>query len=130
MIFAGLGAIIMVVGLLWLISPAKRPNRLYGYSSYLANVNQASFKRAQRQASLFLLLSGAVAIVLGLLIHYWLHWDRFFIIWLLTGWLFVVLPIVATEDYLYKFLQKRGDLPADYVKPDAVKHKRVKGFKD
>ncbi|MCI1290234.1 MAG: SdpI family protein [Lactobacillus sp.] len=130
MIYAGLGGVIIAVGLLWLINPAKRPNRIYGYSSHLANVNQTVFKQAQRRASLYLLLSGLVALLLGMLIHYLLHWDRFFIIWLLTGWLFIVLPVAATEDYLYKLLQKRGELPADYIKPDEVKHERVKGFKD
>lgn len=130
MIYAGLGAILIVIGVLWLINPAKRPNRIYGYSSHLANVNSNVFKHAQRQAGLYMLASGFAAMLLGLLIHYLLHWDRFFIIWLLTCWLFIVLPVAATEDYLYKFLQKRGELPAGYVKPDEVKHERVKGFKD
>ncbi|MCH3905303.1 MAG: SdpI family protein [Lactobacillus sp.] len=129
MIYAGIGAVIMAVGVLWLIAPAKRPNRVYGYLSYLAKVNPTSFAKAQRWASLYLLLSGLAALILGILIHS-LHWDRFFIIWLLTGWLFIILPIAATEDKLYKFLRDRHELPADYVKPDEVKHKRVKGFKD
>lgn len=130
MIFAGIGAVLMAIGLLWLISPAKKPNRLYGYLSYLAQVNQASFKKAQRWSSLYLILSGGLALVLGLIIHYLLHWDRFFIIWLLTGWIFAILPVAATENSLHRFLQARHELPADYVKPDQVKHKNVKGLKD
>lgn len=119
----------IAVGIIWLISPAKKPNRIYGYLSYLAQVNQESFKYAQKVASYWLLLFGIIQVVLGVIIHL-LNWDRYFLIWLLTFYLFILCPIVATEKSLKKFLQKRGQLPRDYVDPDQVKRHRTKGFKD
>lgn len=119
----------MVVGLTWLIKPAKKPNRLYGYLSYLAQVNEASFKFAQRRASLYCLLFGFIQFILGVIIHY-LHWDRYFLIWLLTFYFFILWPIVWTEKSLKKFLVKRHELPADYVDPDQVKHRKTKGLRD
>lgn len=119
----------MAVGLIWLISPAKRPNQIYGYLSYLAQVNKASFKFAQRRASFYCLLFGFIQFVIGLIIHL-LNADRFFLIWLLTFYIFIILPIVWTEKSLQKFLKARNELPPDYVEPDKVKHHRTKGFKD
>lgn len=129
MIYIVCGCLIMVVGLIWLISPAKKPNRLYGYLSYLAQVNQASFKFAQKRASCYCLLFGLIQVVIGLVIHM-LNADRFFIIWLLTLFIFIISPIIWTEKSLKKFLEQRHELPADYVEPDKVKHHWTKGFKD
>lgn len=129
MIYIACGAVMIALGIIWLISPAKKPNRIYGYLSYLAQVNQESFKYAQRVASYWLLLFGAIQVILGLIIHF-LNWDRYFLIWLLTFYLFILLPIIWTEKSLKKFLQKRGQLPRDYVDPDKVKKHRTKGFKD
>ena len=129
MIYVACGLIMMVIGILWLISPAKRPNRIYGYLSYLAQVNKESFKFAQRMASLYCILFGLIQVVIGLIIHF-LNWDRYFLIWLLTFYLFILLPIVYTEKSLKKFLIKRHELPPDYVDPDKVKRQRTKGFRD
>lgn len=129
MIYVACGLIMMVIGILWLISPAKRPNRIYGYLSYLAQVNKESFKFAQRRASLYCILFGLIQVVIGLIIHF-LNWDRYFLIWLLTFYLFILLPIVYTEKSLKKFLLKRHELPPDYVDPDKVKRRRTKGFRD
>lgn len=129
MIYVACGLIMMVIGILWLISPAKRPNRIYGYLSYLAQVNKESFKFAQRRASLYCILFGLIQVVIGLIIHF-LNWDRYFLIWLLTFYLFILLPIVYTEKSLKNFLLKRHELPPDYVDPDKVKRQRTKGFRD
>ncbi|MCH3996665.1 SdpI family protein [Lactobacillus amylovorus] len=129
MIYVACGLIMMVIGILWLISPAKRPNRIYGYLSYLAQVNKESFKFAQRRASLYCILFGLIQVVIGLIINF-LNWDRYFLIWLLTFYLFILLPIVYTEKSLKKFLLKRHELPPDYVDPDKVKRQRTKGFRD
>jgi uncharacterized membrane protein len=128
-IYVACGLIMMVIGILWLISPAKRPNRIYGYLSYLAQVNKESFKFAQRRASLYCILFGLIQVVIGLIINF-LNWDRYFLIWLLTFYLFILLPIVYTEKSLKKFLLKRHELPPDYVDPDKVKRQRTKGFRD
>jgi hypothetical protein len=69
-IYVACGLIMMVIGILWLISPAKRPNRIYGYLSYLAQVNKESFKFAQRRASLYCILFGLIQVVIGLIIHF------------------------------------------------------------
>lgn len=122
----------VAVGLIWLISPPRKPNRIYGYLSYLAQTNQASFKFAQKRASLYLLLFGMLQFLIGLAIHL-LNWDRFFLVWLLTFYLFIIWPIVFTEKSLKKFLLKRGELPGDYQDPDQVKKQKrakVKGFRD
>lgn len=129
MIYIASSWLIMAVGIIWLISPAKKPNSLYGYLSYLAQTNKASFKFAQHRASLYCLLFGFIQFILGLLIHF-LQWDHYFLIWLLTFYLFMVLPVVWTEKSLKKFLKQRDELPPDYVDPDKVKHERTKGFRD
>lgn len=129
MIYVACGSVMMVIGILWLISPAKKPNRVYGYLSYLAQVNKDSFKFAQKRASLYLLLFGFIQVLLGVCIHL-LNLDRYFLIWLLTFYIFILLPIVWTEKSLKSFLQKRGELPRDYVDPDKVKKTRTKGFRD
>lgn len=96
MIYVACGSVMMVIGILWLISPAKKPNRIYGYLSYLAQVNKDSFKFAQKRASLYLLLFGFIQVLLGVCIHL-LNWDHYFLIWLLTFYIFILLPIVWTE---------------------------------
>ena len=50
MIYVACGSITLVIGILWLISPAKRPNPFYGYFSYLSQVNKASFRFAQKKS--------------------------------------------------------------------------------
>ncbi|MBU3827932.1 MAG: SdpI family protein [Candidatus Lactobacillus pullistercoris] len=129
MIYVACGSLMMAVGLIWLISPAKKPNRLYGYLSYLSQTNQASFKFAQKRSSLYFLLFGFIQIILGLAIHM-VHFDRFFMLWLLTFYIFPLLPMIFTEKSLKKFLAQKGELPHDYVDPDKVKHQKTKGFKD
>lgn len=129
MIYVACGLVMAAVGIIWLISPAKKPNRIYGYLSYLAQVNQDSFKFAQRRASLYCILFGLIQAGLGVIIHY-IGWDRYFLIWLLTFYLFILLPIVFTEKSLKKFLLQRHELPHDYVDPDQVKRQRTKGFRD
>lgn len=129
MIYVACGSVMMVIGILWLISPAKKPNRIYGYLSYLAQVNKDSFKFTQKRASLYLLLFGFIQVLLGVCIHL-LNWDHYFLIWLLTFYIFILLPIVWTEKSLKSFLQNRGELPRDYVDPDKVKKTRTKGFRD
>ena len=96
----------IAVGLLWLISPAKRLNRLYGYMSYLASVNKDSFRLAQKIASWASIATGALAVLIGLLIHF-LHADRYFFLWLLLVPLFILAPILFTEKKLQSFLRKR-----------------------
>ena len=58
------------------------------------------------------------------------HFDRFFMLWLLTFYIFPLLPMIFTEKSLKKFLAQKGELPHDYVDPDKVKHQKTKGFKD
>lgn len=129
MIYVACGSLMMAVGLIWLISPAKKPNRLYGYLSYLSQTNQSSFKFAQKRSSLYFLLFGFIQIILGLAIHM-VHFDRFFMLWLLTFYIFPLLPMIFTEKSLKKFLAQKGELPHDYVDPDKVKNQKTKGFKD
>ncbi|MCO0806654.1 SdpI family protein [Lactobacillus helveticus] len=129
MIYVACGSIMSVIGIIWLISPAKKPNRIYGYLSYLAQVNKDSFKFAQRRASLYCILFGLIQVAIGVIIHY-LNWDRYFLIWLLTFYLFILLPIVFTEKSLKSFLSELHELPHDYVDPDQVKRQRTKGFRD
>ena len=130
MIYVACGLIMMVIGILWLISPAKRPNRIYGYLSYLAQVNKESFKFAQRRASLYYILFGLIQVVIGLIIHF-LNWDRYFLIWLLTFYLFILLPIVYTQKSLkilkrYAIILFRDILFLAPDKTGARDHKEVK----
>ena len=129
MIYIACGSILVVVGLLWLISPSKRPWPFYGYYSYLATANKASFKFAQHKAGGYFIIFGLIQLLLGVGIHL-LKWDRYFLLWLLTFYLFIIFPIMATEKSLKKFLIIRHELPADYIDPDKVKKERTKGFRD
>ena len=129
MIYLGCGLILVAIGVIWLISPAKQPNRVYGYLSYLAQVNKASFKFARKKASLYNILFGMIQTILGIIIHL-IGWDRYFLIWLLTFYLFIIFPIIWTEKSLQRFLKENGSLPPDYVEPDQVKRTRTKGFRD
>lgn len=129
MIFIGCGLILMVIGILWIISPAKRPNRIYGYLSYLAQVNNDSFRFAQKRASIYFIISGLIQFLIGLIIHYF-KLDNLFILWLLTFYFFIIFPIIGTEKSLKKFLISRHELPKDYVDPDNIKHEKTKGFRD
>lgn len=129
MIYIACGSVIMVVGIIWLINPPRKPHPLYGYYSYLAQTNSTSFKFAQKKASLYFILFGGIQLLIGIGVHL-LNWDRYFLIWLLTFYLFLVFPIMATEKSLKKFLINRHELPHDYVNPDDVKHERTKGFRD
>lgn len=129
MIYVACGAIMLAVGVIWFFSPAKKPNRIYGYMSYLASVNQASFDYAQKCARKYFILFGLLQMAIGIGIHL-LHWDRYFILWLLTFYLFIIFPVIMTEKKLQMFLRQRHELPHDYVEPDQIKHKKVKGFKD
>ena len=129
MIYIACGAIMLVIGLLWLISPAKRQIPFYGYHSYLAQVNKNSFKFAQKRASLNFIAFGLIQLLLGIGIHLF-KWDRYFLLWLLTFYLFIIFPIMATEKALKSYLKNRHELPADYIDPDKVKKERTKGFRD
>lgn len=129
MIYIACGCLMMVISVTWFIFPAKKPNRLYGYLSYLAQVNRDSFKYAQRKATLAFFVIGLIQFLLGLAIHL-LNADRFFIIWLLTFYIFLLLPIIWTEKSLQKFLKKNNALPHDYVEPDKIKRHKTKGFRD
>lgn len=129
MIYIACGSIVLVVGIIWLINPAKKPNPLYGYFSYLAQVNKASFKFAQKKASLYFILFGGIQLLIGIGIHL-LNWDRYFLLWLLTFYLFLVFAIMATEKSLKKFLLILHELPRDYMDPDKVKRVKTKGFRD
>ncbi len=129
MIYIGCGVIMFVIGVIWLIAPSPNPNRIYGYMSYLASVNEASYQYAQKVARNYFMLFGLIQTLLGLGIHF-LHWDRYFLIWLLTFYLFILAPIIMTEKKLQSFLRARHELPHDYIEPDKIKHTKVKGFKD
>lgn len=129
MIYVACGSIILVVGVLWLINSPKKPCPFYGYYSYLAQVNLASFRFAQKKASLYFIIFGGIQILLGIGIHF-LNWDRYFLLWLLTFYLFLLFPIMATEKSLKRFLLERHELPRDYTDPDKVKKVKTKGFRD
>ncbi|RMC25033.1 MULTISPECIES: SdpI family protein [unclassified Lactobacillus] len=129
MIYIACGSIIITVGLLWLVYPAEHPNHFYGYFSYLAQVNKHSFHFAQVRASLNFIFFGLIQLSLGVGIRL-LNWDKYFFLWLLTFYLFLIFPIMATEKSLKKFLLDRHELPADYIDPDDVRQGRTKGFKN
>lgn len=129
MIYIACGSIILVVGILWLINPPKKPYPLYGYYSYLAQVNKASFRFAQKRACFYFIIFGGIQLLLGIGIHF-LNWDRYFLLWLLTFYLFLLFPIMATEKSLKQFLLKRHELPCDYTDPDKIKRVKTKGFRD
>lgn len=129
MIYLACGAIMFAVGVTWLFFPAKRPNRMYGYLSYLAVTNKNSFKLAQKWGRNYFILFGLIQMLLGYFI-YRLNWDKYFIVWLLTFYLFIIAPLMIVESKLQKYLKENNQLPHDYVKLDEIKKKKVKGFKD
>ena len=70
MIYIGCGVIMFVIGVIWLIAPSPNPNRIYGYMSYLASVNEASYQYAQKVARNYFILFGLIQTLLGLGIHF------------------------------------------------------------
>lgn len=129
MIYVACGAIMFAVGVIWFLHPATVPNRMYGYLSYLAATNKASFAYAQKVSRKYLVIFGALQMAIGALIHY-LNWDKYFLLWLLTFYFFILAPIIITEKKLQVFLRQRHEMPHDYVEPDKVKRTKVKGFRD
>ena len=69
----------VVIGVIWLIAPSPNPNRIYGYMSYLASVNEASYQYAQKVARNYFMLFGLIQTLLGLGIHF-LHFINFFLV--------------------------------------------------
>lgn len=65
MIYIGCGVIMFVIGVIWLIAPSPNPNQVYGYMSYLASVNKASYKYAQKVARNYFMLFGLIQFLLG-----------------------------------------------------------------
>ncbi|ERL66374.1 hypothetical protein [Schleiferilactobacillus shenzhenensis] len=133
MVFIYVGAIILVIGLKYLVWPAKRTDAMVAYKSYLASTNAAAYAYAQQQARNAHLAIGGGTVLLGIFIH-WLHWDNFFIIWLFLSVLITVSIFAYVETKLKKFLIKRHELPRDYVDPDENlayrQHHQVKGLRD
>ena len=129
MIYLACGGIMFAVGITWLFIPSKTPNRMYGYLSYLAVTNKESFKLAQKWGRNYFILFGLIQMVLGYFI-YRLNWDKYFIIWLLTFYLFIIAPLMIVETKLQNYLREHHQLPHDYVKLDEIKKKKIKGFKD
>ena len=133
MVFIVVGAIILVIGLKYLIWPAKHPEEVVAYKSYLASTSPAAFAYAQKEARNVHLVLGGGTLLLGIFIH-WLHWDNFFIIWLFLSVLITVSIFAYVETKLKKYLIKRHELPRDYVDPDENlayrQHHRVKGLRD
>lgn len=101
MLYIACGIILFMIGLIWLISPAKKPNNLYGYVSYLAMVSEEGFKFAQKSAAKYFMLYGSIQFGLGLIIHF-LKWDGCIVLWLLT-FLFI---------YNFSFYQYRKSITA------------------
>lgn len=117
MIYIFCGAIITVIGFLFLTKPAKEPSFLYGYTSYLATVTPEAFRLAQKWSRNTMLVCGPLQILVGFLI-YRLGADRYILIWLLTFYIFILPIYVVTETKLKHYLEAEGQLPEDYVAPD------------
>jgi len=117
MILLFAGAIQIVIGLSFLIFPARKPSTLYGYTSYLAGVNEQAFHLAQKWARQTLLLTGLILVLAGWAIRA-LHWDNFFVLWLFIAVLSFLPVFVQTESRLKKYLMSIDALPEDYVDPD------------
>ncbi len=130
MIYILSGSIILVVGLLFLIAPAKKPSQIYGYLSYLAQINPDSFKYAQKISRNTAIITGLIQIGLGTLIHQF-KLDNLLFLWLVTVPVFILPFFMVTELKLKKFLLERDELPTDFQNPDDRPPKpRTRGFKD
>lgn len=130
MIYILCGSLILVIGILFFISPAKKPSRIYGYNSYLANQTPESFAYAQKVSRLTNVIVGLIQIGLGFLINIF-NLNNFFLIWLITTPLFILPFFMVTEEKLRTFLKERDQLPPGYLKPDdRPKKPRTRGFKD
>ncbi|MDO4912095.1 MAG: hypothetical protein Q3960_00905 [Lactobacillus sp.] len=128
MIYLACGAISFVIGLLWKIYPSPRPNVVYGYYSVLAKMHRDGYRYSQKIAANYFMLAGLVQMALGAIIHL-MHWDKFFLIWILTFWIFWIAAMIQVEKKLTDFLIQKGELPKDYHRPE-VKKQTVKGFRD
>ncbi len=108
MIFLVIGWIILLIGLLFLLFPAKEGSRLYGYRSYLAQKSNLHWHYAQKMSSRFFLLCGSCMVVIGSLLKYTGHTNFFLVEILALPW-FVAPMFGFIETKLTKFDQKQGD---------------------
>ncbi|WP_179395000.1 hypothetical protein [Lacticaseibacillus absianus] len=128
LIFAG--AVQVALGLLFWVYPAKHVSGFYGYTSYLASITPTGYAKSQRWARQALLVTGALEVGAGLLIHQ-LGWDRLFLLWMIVA-VFLFLPMFTyTERRLKAYLRETDQLPVDYVDPDeALKHKSKRRYEE
>ncbi|HPI99859.1 MAG TPA: SdpI family protein [Enterococcus sp.] len=109
MIFLYCGGIFLVIGLAFLLLPAKMDNLVYGYRSYLSKQSQAHWAYAQKLSARFFLFVGFIMTAIGFFLNY-THRTNFFIVEIVAIPWFIALTFGCIETKLKKFdLQHRGE---------------------
>jgi uncharacterized membrane protein len=103
------GSVFFILGLVQFIFPPKHINRWYGFRTPSAKKNQQTWDAANRYSAIYLIKSGLILLIAGLLItwalqHVFIPFNLkealLVFLFLVAGMLPSVLMIVATEKYL------------------------------
>lgn len=105
MIFLYIGILLLIIGLLFRLFPAKRINRLYGYHSFYAEKSSAHWQYAQKISGTMFLLMGCLMTGIGWFLKATDHTNFFLLEMLLL--VFPIIPIfTVTESKLKQFDQQ------------------------
>ncbi len=108
MIFLTVGLFLAVIGILFLLFPAKYGTLFYGYHSILAKKNETIWRKAQKISGRLFLLTGIVMSLIGELLRYF-GWTNYFLIEMLVL-VFPIMPIfIITENKLTSIEQKQQE---------------------
>ncbi|BDR56458.1 hypothetical protein [Xylocopilactobacillus apis] len=125
MIFVYCGFVMIALAIIFQIIKPKRSIKIYGYYSYLANVNEDSYQYAQKMAKLYLILCGAGQLILGIMIHI-LKLDRLVYLWIFAEMLLILSYYAFVEQKLTVKLKKENKFPIGYQSLDERERKKIK----
>lgn len=109
MIFLYCGSIFLMIGLAFLLKPAKMDNLVYGYRSYLSKRSEAHWVYAQKTSRRFFLLFGFVMTAIGIFLNVTQRTNFFVVEMLALPW-FIAPMFGCIETKLSKFdLEHRGE---------------------
>ncbi|WP_125604255.1 hypothetical protein [Lapidilactobacillus bayanensis] len=110
MVYLICGMVMLIIGILNSIRPAKTSHDLHSYSSMLAMVSPQGFYYAQRWCRNAFLTIGLIELMLGALVN---HFDlnQYTSLWLVTIVFSIALIILHTESQLKHYLMRMGQLP-------------------
>lgn len=103
----------------------RREIKIYGYYSYLAGLDEAIYRYAQKIAKLYLLLCGLGQIGLGIMIHF-VKLDRLIYVWIFAEMFLILFYYAFVEQKLTTKLKKENKFPIGYQNLDERERQKIK----